>query len=80
MIDDLDIRRAARLLIQQRGAGATAYAEQWIRALEEVGNDDGVRRLQHVVKEIERLANAPAAEPCVPAMMPHQASAAVKLT
>ncbi len=57
MIDDLDIRRAAHLLIQQRGGGAIAYAEQWIRALKEVGNIEGVQRLQEVVRAIEELSD-----------------------
>jgi len=80
MIDDLDIQRAARLLVRQRGAGATSHAEQWILALEEVGNAEGVRRLRRVVKEIERLADATHAAEPLHGLAPRQMSAAVKLS
>jgi hypothetical protein len=55
MIDDLDVRHAARLLVEQRGTEAVPYAKEWIRALDEVGNTDGARRLAHVIKAIDKL-------------------------
>ena len=55
MIDDLDVRHAARLLVKQRGPEAVAYAKEWMRALDEVGNTDGARRLTHIIKAIDKL-------------------------
>jgi hypothetical protein len=60
MLDDLDVRRAARLLVEQRGAEAVSYAKEWARALDEVGNTDGARLLAHVIKAIDKL-NTPSA-------------------
>jgi hypothetical protein len=55
MIDDLNVRHAARLLVEQRGTEAVSYAKEWIRALDEVGNTDGARMLAHVIKAIDKL-------------------------
>jgi hypothetical protein len=55
MIDDLDVRHAARLLVEQRGTEAVSYAKEWIRALDEVGNTDGARTLAHIIQAIDKL-------------------------
>ncbi|HEX9463035.1 MAG TPA: hypothetical protein VGB82_10595 [Alphaproteobacteria bacterium] len=55
MLEDLDVYRAARLLIERHGGDAEAYALAWSRALRETGNEkDGVL-LERIVAAIDHL-------------------------
>ncbi len=55
MLENLDIYRAARLLIDNHGARASAYAAAWVRALRESGNERDASMLDRVMAAIEHL-------------------------
>ena len=55
MLENLDIYRAARLLIDNHGAHAKAYAGAWVKALRETGNDTDARLLDQIAAAIDHL-------------------------
>jgi hypothetical protein len=59
-ISDLDIHRAANMLIQQHGEdGATAHARNRIEDLEAAGDQDGVAAWSRILLAIGTLSRAP---------------------
>jgi hypothetical protein len=61
MIDDLDILRAANILIQRRGADAAIEAARRAEGMLEVGDMDGYaiwKRILSAVAELTRTAPA----------------------
>jgi len=55
MLENLDIYRAARLLIDNHGLRAKAYAGAWVQALRETGNDTDARMLDQIAAAIDHL-------------------------
>ncbi len=55
MLENLDIYRAARLLIDNHGPRASAYAAAWVRALRETGNDRDAKMLDRITAAIDHL-------------------------
>jgi hypothetical protein len=55
MLEELDVYRAARLLIEKHGADAEAYAMAWGRALRETGNTRDAVLLERIVAAIDHL-------------------------
>jgi hypothetical protein len=55
MLEELDVYRAARLLIEKHGGDAEAYARAWGRALRETGNARDALLLDQIVVAIDHL-------------------------
>jgi hypothetical protein len=55
MLEDLDVYRAARLLIEKHGSDAEAYAMAWSRALRETGNARDAVLIEQIVVAIDHL-------------------------
>jgi len=55
MLESLDIYRAARLLIDNHGLRAKAYAAAWVKALRETGNATDARMLDQIAAAIDHL-------------------------
>lgn len=56
MLEDLDVYRAARLLMERHGNDAEAYVLAWGRALRETGNTKDAVLLEQIIAAIDHLS------------------------
>lgn len=55
MVDDVDPKQAANLLLQQHGENAAQYAAQWANAMLETGNRREARKFEQIVDTIHGM-------------------------
>ncbi len=56
MMDDLDPKQAASMLMQQHGDQAAQYAAQWTAALLEAGNREAAQRFARIGDAIRMMS------------------------